>query len=626
MGDSIGTKFYKKMNKMNKSDLNKKLDEYLSNREQLNKNSLRVMESELQSILGMDELNAKYFLTLYEKYKEVGDKSSRLVIADANVDGDKGFRKNGDNDVIIAYPTATAPKEIQSVLPLQQYCELLKKTDPQIAREGVLWIKKMQAGTGSSIKRDLYLSIKKNLLKNEVVLGAKGTDLFIPSYGDEMISLAEAQILQSLYDIKAQKYHEIILHDIFSNETEKSIAEIWNKKSIIDNRLTYKEVVAKTKGLKRGGHSYQHHIPTIDEDFQISFNRVAPGGHALFGVEALLMATRSLLLPKVEKGKILISSIGNGEDLSSSPDEYMVSWMIENKIPIAMVTTTKTEIDLKGGQIAIVPARDEQDAYVTIIERAQAEDSGQSDLFEKLGLRAGDGEAFFNTNMILLNYNVLSPKLESLVDEIGEVEFLKIISPDLIKNVKKQKEIDGSVRQYIQLEGAMGSVVLNLDHYWRSRYKSPLVHILNVGVSERTKFFSPIKTAFDFFMQFYSDRFDYDNKKCRLINKNISALPNISLSGTIYSEVQSVLDNFKDCEIVDLKKLQVIGDISFSDLVLRGEVIVESQRNELVNLALNLSLGLRCKCFLPKENNKFVLNNIRVFINHDGEISLLSID
>ncbi|OFZ76105.1 MAG: hypothetical protein A2451_13690 [Bdellovibrionales bacterium RIFOXYC2_FULL_39_8] len=318
----------------------------------------------------------------------------------------------------------------------------------------------------------------------------------------------------------------------------------------------------------------------------------------------------------------MLSVIGNGEDLSSTPDEYMAHWMVENKIPIAMVTTTKTEIDLKGGQIAIVSASENENAYVTIIERAQAESAGQGELFERLGLRAGDREAFFNTNMILLNYHELSPRLEKLRKEVGEIEFLKIISPDLIKNIKKQVDHDGVERKYIQLEGAMGSSMLNLDRYWRRRFGHPLVHILNVGVQDRSRFFSPIKTAFDFFLQFYSDRFSFDKKSYRLINNAPSSLPDVSLSGKVYNEVQSLLDNFAQSEILHLKKLKVVGDVSLADLVLKGKVEIESQKEGLVNLAMELSLGLECKCILGRQNNKFILENVKITISRNGEIGL----
>ena len=375
------------------------------------------LEDQLKEQLGFDELNTKYFLSLYYSWKLKKSDNKEVKI----------YEKDAD-DILeseVAYPTAIAPDELMDKLPFEQYSTLKKSLNPQIAQDGVLWQKKMQAGTGTSMVRDNYL--KKFLAPGEIFkIGAKGTDLFVAEYGDKKVSLAEVQILQSIKDADDNKYSKIVLNDIVSSETEESIESIWNKVSIVDPEKNYRELIEGHPKIEFWQRSFQYHIPTIDEGGDVSFNRVAPGGHALFGVDALRAAYKENLRPQCPK-KVLISSIGNGEDLSSSPDEYMISWMISRAIPIAMVTTTKSNIDLKGGQIALIPNVD-RNVFVTIIEKAQAEMSGQIDLFEVLGLRDDDKEAFFNTNMILINYNALSPRLSKLVDKIGEEEFLRIIS------------------------------------------------------------------------------------------------------------------------------------------------------------------------------------------------------
>src|SRR5690606_14642666 len=143
--------------------------------------------------------------------------------------------------------------------------------------------------------------------------------------------------------------------------------------------------------------------------------------------------------------------------------------------------------------------------YVTILEAGQAEKAGQKALFEQIGLsiKERDQIAFFNTNMAIFNFGELAPRLQALVAEVGMQKFREIISPDLIRNGKTQTDTDGVQRRYTQLEGAMGSSLLNLDRYWRSRYGEPLVRFINVERESRTRFFSPIKTAFDFYMQFH---------------------------------------------------------------------------------------------------------------------------
>lgn len=475
-------------------------------------------------------------------------------------------------DVTEVFPTAIATEAQMKHLPAVHYRDLVANGKKDLAKKAALWVKKMQAGTGSSMTRSTYLAKLLGVPVEKIKIGAKGTDLFIDLSSNKRISIAEAQILQAFSDAQQKVFGEIILHDIISNETEESIKKIWEQMSVEQPNKSYQQLVKENKGVSYFGHSYQYHIPTIDSAGKVSFNRQAPGGHALFGVDALMAAYRSEMRPDVGD-KVLISSVGNGEDLSSSPDEFMVHWMVEEQIPIAMVTTTKTNNDMKGGQIAIVMPKD-QAPYISMMEKAQAESSNQLALFESLGLRPNDREAFFNTNMILINYQALTPKIQKLVAEIGEDAFLQIISPDLILNKKKQKEQDGVERTYTQLEGAMGTVVLNLDRYWRKRYGTPLVHFLNVDALNRTKFFCPIKTAFDYYMQFHSDRFAFDPNTYRLINLVPGELPMINLQHGIYKDVQPVLDLFKGTKIKRLKNLEVIGEVDFSGVELVGDIEV----------------------------------------------------
>ncbi len=522
--------------------------------------------------LGLDQLNTSYFLALYRKFKQ-GNTSGDLplFIHEDNI--------RPSNDVTEVFPTAIASAQQMDHLPAVHYRDLTAKGSKHQSKKAALWIKKMQAGTGSSMTRSSYLAKELECPLSQVKIGAKGTDLFIDVAGGKKISIAEAQILQAFADAKQKCFGEIILHDIISNETEESIAAIWNQESLWHPGTTYRQALEQLQGIKYFGHSYQFHIPTLDAEGVVSFNRMAPGGHALFGVDALMAAYRPEMRPDVGD-KVLISSVGNGEDLSSSPDEFMVHWMVEENIPIAMVTTTKTNNDMKGGQIAIVMPSGGV-PYISMMEKAQAESSKQLPLFESLGLRKGDREAFFNTNMILLNYHALSPKIEKLVKEIGEDAFLQIISPDLILNKKKQKDADGAERTYTQLEGAMGTVVLNLDRYWRIHYGAPLVHFLNVDALNRTRFFCPIKTAFDYYMQFHSDRFAFDQNTYRLINLVPGELPLVNLNHNIYKDVLPVLELFNKTKIRKLKTLEVSGEVDFSSIELAGDITVINRGEKL---------------------------------------------
>lgn len=532
--------------------------------------SLRA-RAELQAKLRYDALNADYFLSLYASYKNPVEKEALQIYEDGkSYDGHQ-----------ITYPTAAAPASLIEELPYVNYEDIAasKGNYRSRAKNVLLWVRKMQAGSGSTMTRSTYLARIRNVPLEKVSIGAKGTDLYLNTPLGQ-ISLAEAQILQSIRDAESGFFAEVALHDLISSETESSIAAIWSKSSAFNQAKTYAEYVSEHKNVRRFGRTFQSLIPTIDEDKEISQRRMAPGGHALFALDALRAAYIDELRPVPRQaGTVVISSIGNGEDLSSTPDADMVGWMVAEKIPIAMITTDKTEIDLKGGQIALVKRADGF-VFVTIVEQAQAKQAGQQKLFEELGLRQGDKTAFFNTNVALFNYEILTPKIKALIKEIGEREFLKIVTPELIQNRKSQVDDDGVTRSYIQLEGAMGSSLLKLDRYWRERFGEPLVHFINVSRANRTRFFSPIKTAFDFFMQFHSDRFVVDFDEMRLVNKRPGSLPSVALSDKrssdkYWADVENVLNNFRGAKIINLDSLEVEGKFDFRNLELKGNIRVK---------------------------------------------------
>ena len=555
---------------MNFVNLNAIAREATSNSDEL---TLKKAKDKLVKILNFDKPNLAYFLALYTKHLQHND-NKKIALGDT--------KTAPKNDVYIgcdiAYTTAVASEALMRQLPFVDYSELLKFKDnySQYSKKARLWLKKMQAGVGSSMTRKSYLAHIHNIDEKDVKLGSKGTDLFI-NYRNKLISIAEAQILQAIMDAKAGLYSEIILHDIVSRETIEAVNKIWESPCVLDPGKKYIEYINSIKGHARFKESIQAQQPTIDEKGELSLNRVSPGGHGFIAVDALLAAHYTEELPGTSH-KDLISVIGNGEDLGSTPDPVMIGWMVKNSIPVAMLTTEKTEIDMKGGQIAIVK---DTEVYVTIVEKAQAESAGQIELFEQMGLRKDDKKSFFNTNVAVFNYDVLAPKIKKLIEEIGLEKFISVITPDLIENVKKQTDKDGITRRYTQLEGAMGSSILNLDRFWRKHYGEALVYFINIDRKNRTRFFSPIKTPFDFFMQFFSDRFVFDEKTIRLIDQRPGELPFVNFKDDYYNDVQNVLNAFKGASVLELDELVVEGKVMFNGTKLKGNVIEKAKKEIL---------------------------------------------
>ena len=409
------------------------------------------------------DINYHYFEALYKKY--VNNEAVDLVMNDG------GNRAN-------CFPLPIVSKNDLSEILVQDYEDLSDEPSSRL-NDFTLEVCKMQAGLGTSVKREdlleKYTSRKK--------LGAKGTDLFI-NYEGKMTSIAEAQLLLAEKFLTDRIVGKVRFKNLVNDETKEAVEDIWKLEHPFKAPKTYKDVFS-TNELSVTESINQLLMPTIDDKGSITFDREAPGGHAFLGFHELVNLFEMQEVPNE------LCCIGNGEDLRSNPDKKILSWMVERDIPIVMITTTKLEKDKKGGQIALVK-QDGMSSYVTIVEKAQAEKANQLSYFEELGLRPGDGRSLFNTNIVLFNKKVLKEYFKKFLN-IDKTDFYRVLAPDLIKNVKEQNG-----RKYIQLEGAIGSTLLNLDKYFRINYNQSLVHFLNLAPENREKFFLPIKKRSDF--------------------------------------------------------------------------------------------------------------------------------
>ena len=130
----------------------------------------------------------------------------------------------------------------------------------------------------------------------------------------------------------------------------------------------------------------------------------------------------------------------------------------------------------------------------------------------------------------------------------------------------------------------MGSTLMNLDRHWRRRHGSPLVHVINVNSANRTRFFSPIKSAFDYFMQFHSDRFRFDSGRMRLENLRPGELPQVSLSKG-YEDVETVLETFSGARIRELDELEIRGPVNLRGVTLKGRVRIHNHGTHTLDLS-----------------------------------------
>lgn len=428
----------------------------------------------------MKDINQLYFDTLLEKSKK--ETSEKLILSQP----ERGI----DSNVL---PLAICNDEDLQSVQIQNYAELSELVCDELF-DFTYTILKMQAGLGTSVKReDLIKSVE-----GREKLGAKGTDLYFDINGVPK-SIAEIQLMQAMGLTKQTPYAKIKYTNLVNEETKSAVESIWDKEI---NGKNFRAIYNESEKLEIGETYFQKRMPTLNESGELTQERLAPAGHGFVGFLEILDVFNNDLSNEVV-------AIGNGEDLSSTPDVKIINWVVENNIPIVMITTTKTEADKKGGQISIVKNEGAPD-FVTIIEKAQAETANQLAYFEELGLRKSDRDSLFNTNIVVINKKALKEKFSEYLKDTTEEAFVQSFAPDVIRNVKEQ---DG--KKFTQLESALGSVMLNLDQFFRKSYNTSVVSFLNLAPCEREMFFMPIKKREDY--EQIKENFQVDLESFRLI-------------------------------------------------------------------------------------------------------------
>ncbi|MFA7115503.1 MAG: UTP--glucose-1-phosphate uridylyltransferase, partial [Candidatus Omnitrophota bacterium] len=287
--------------------------------------------------------------------------------------------------------------------------------------------------------------------------------------------------------------------------------------------------------------------------------------------------------------------------------------MARKRLPIVMITTTKTVIDKKGGQLGLQTYGDTGVSKPQIMELAQAKSAGQGELFGELGLRGGDNRTLFNTNIALINYSVLQPFARALRGIIGDKLFGQIVTPDLIKNTKEQ-----GGKEFIQLEGAMASALLNFNGFiatldineeitreqreaikelMREHGIERLLYIVNISAQDRNKFFTPVKFAWDYWYFAYTNHFKVNPNTYRLDNLRPGHLAAFDLSKE-YEQVHVLLDTFGGgyVDTLEMDSLTVKGRVSLKDgeerirLIEDVELVEEDKSSSSVYAIISLSV------------------------------------
>ncbi|MFA5338233.1 MAG: UTP--glucose-1-phosphate uridylyltransferase, partial [Candidatus Omnitrophota bacterium] len=462
----------------------------------------------------------------------------------------------------------------------------------------------LDAGLGTNVERASY--VKKNF--NRDTIGAKGTDLSFEGIvkvngKDYLVSVAEAKLLRLIKEVTDGTYKgKVYLEPILSDDSMPSYEELL-KKSYLNDLIEGKEPRTYGQILKELGIDFNMLIakfyPSLDKDTKLpTYARPASGSHGEWGFKFF----RKALDYQPNNDTPVVISFYNGDGTNNSPDRYIVEWMLKQNVPLVMVSTTKTGIDFKGGQIGIEFLANGK-TRVRMLERGSTLDgkkpTEQTKVFEGMGLEGGYGEVggqFFNTNIVLINYSLLAKLLKDLHSEVfnGDTAKLQsILAPDLIAAVKKGP--DG--KDYIQLEGPIGTALLNLHNFVAttdnpkakeilSRYGvEKMLRIVNVDTNNRTRFFTPIKFATDHWFQAHSDYYRFDTNDWMLHDTKEGVTPPIfELENSYYNDVSNVYEAFGRASVTGLKSLTIKGEpVKLRDAILEGHIEIVNERKEPFN-------------------------------------------
>ena len=362
------------------------------------------------------------------------------------------------------FPSAMlSDEEFEQKLGAAQYEDLLKdKRNTEAAKNVTLVHNPLNGGIGQAMKRLEFLRQiwDRTGRKGEVDWGAKSMDCYfkvsIIINGQEkeaFVSVAEATILALLHETELGLYKRAILQEFISGETRKAMKDLMDTDYLYDRVDDTKKQKRKYGDILRergflADFPEQALFPRfcVQDNNQLTDRQTAPGSHGQWGVYTLMQALDEEL---PEDGSTLIHTIYNGDGISNSPDNVITGWMARERIPIIMISTTRTGIDKKGGMIGIDYIDEERTALrKNLLELADAENNdkthpGQTALFRDMGLTEGrKGQQLFNTNTVLTNTSVLKPLLIELKDILGIEELTRIIGPKLIKKSKRVTDDD----------------------------------------------------------------------------------------------------------------------------------------------------------------------------------------
>jgi UTP--glucose-1-phosphate uridylyltransferase len=274
-----------------------------------------------------------------------------------------------------------------------------------------------------------------------------------------------------------------------------------------------------------------------------------PPGH---GDIYLAMVTSDSLSGLLDSG-YRYAFVSNADNLGAVLDTQLLGYFAENNIPFMMEVTDRTEMDSKGGHLAL----SKEDGRLILRESAQCPDEDMGS-FQDISRHK-----FFNTNNLWINLLSLQKKMDERKNKLGL---------PIIRNQKTVDPRDENSTQVFQLETAMGSAISVFEG-------------ANAVRVPRSRF-APVKTTNDL-LAVRSDLFQLSDKFHVIPNpKRELGSVHIELDERFYKFVIDLDNRFPEGEpsLLECSALRIRGDFCFEkDVVCKGDVsIINDMERQIV--------------------------------------------
>lgn len=222
--------------------------------------------------------------------------------------------------------------------------------------------------------------------------------------------------------------------------------------------------------------------------------------------------------------------VSNSDNLGAVLDRRLLSWFASSGAPFVMEVTRRTEMDKKGGHLALRKS----DGQLVLREVAQCPDEDISD-FQNI-----EKHKYFNTNSLWIRLDILADILKANGG---------IIPLPMIKNVKTVDPRDASSPEVYQLETAMGAGIECFSG----------AQALDVPRSR----FAPVKTTADLF-SLRSDAYVISPEGQVLLAPERKGIPPVVVLDSKLHKLVDSLDKLGEPSLLGVEKLTISGDVRFA--------------------------------------------------------------